>query len=384
MSRRSSSRGRKGAGSTSKAKGGGSEHRLYTYNVLCSHLAGKDHFRYCKPEFLGAEYRLGLIKEKLSAEIEVGAIIALQEIGYEWAGELHAFFAEKNYYFVNLHYGSRFNNYMGVGMAIPLSKYEIVKVDCKRVADTIWLPRAPRKHWLVAFFVGWMMFFFNLIQDLLIRYKIMKKPHDLWQHVKDRWNNLTSVKLRSRKTDETFWVSTYHMPCAFNNPDMMTVHSSLALKHLQNLAGYVEPKDGEEEIEKVPYVLLGDFNFKPNDGMYTLYTTGTLEKDHPAFPSSRVGLPAGVDFTFNPDVHPVRSAYLVANGEEPEYTNNARVREQPHFKETLDYVFISDEWNVNAVDSLDHLVSKEEQDQPFPDEVEPSDHVSIAANLSLQ
>lgn len=386
-SRRSSSRGRKDdskAKGSGASKGKGPEHRLYTYNVLCSHLAGKDHFRYCKPDFLDAKYRLELIKQKLGAEIDAGSIIALQEIGYGWAGELHAFFAEKNYYFVNLHYGSRFNDYMGVGLAIPLNSYEIVKVDCKRVGDTIWLPRAPRKHWIVAFFFGWMMLFVNLFTDLLIKYKLKKKPHDLWQHVKDRWNNLTSVKVRSRKSGETFWVSTYHMPCAFNNPDMMTVHASLALKRLQMLAGYVDPKEGEDEVEKLPYVLLGDFNWKPQDGQYTLYTTGTLDKGHHAFPSSRVGLPSGSDFSFNPDVLPVRSAYAEANGEEPEYTNNARVREQPHFKETLDYIFLSAEWGVNSVDSLDYLASKEEQDEPFPDEVEPSDHVSIAANLCLQ
>ena len=165
----------------------------------------------------------------------------------------------------------------------------------------------------------------------------------------------------------------------------MTVHASLALKRLQMLAGAgpEEPKEGEEPKEKLPYVLMGDFNFKPEDGMYTLYTTGTLETTSPAYPSSRVGIPKGVKFDFNPDVVPVRSAYVEANGEEPEYTNNARVQEMPHFMEALDYIFISDEWSVNQVESLDYLPSKEEQDEPFPNEMEPSDHVLIAAHLSL-
>ena len=50
-------------------------------------------------------------------------------------------FAEKN--FVNLHYGSRFNDYMGVGLAIPLNSYEIVKVDCKRMGTPSGCPALP-------------------------------------------------------------------------------------------------------------------------------------------------------------------------------------------------------------------------------------------------
>lgn len=382
MVRRSSSRGR---GRKSDPKSSGPKHRFTTYNILCSHLAGKNHFRYCKPEFLDADYRLDLIKQKLQGEVDKKAVIAIQEIGHEWAGALHQFFAEENYYFVCNHYGSRFNNYMGVGLAVPLEDYRIEEVDTKRIGDTLLIPWGPKKHWIVAFIMGWVMFIYGLIENQLIKYKLKQKPHDLWQHVKDRWNQLVTMKLYSRKTKETFWVSTYHMPCAFKNPDMMTVHASLALKRLQMLAGAgpEEPKEGEEPKEKLPYVLMGDFNFKPEDGMYTLYTTGTLETTSPAYPSSRVGIPKGVKFDFNPDVVPVRSAYVEANGEEPEYTNNARVHEMPHFMEALDYIFISDEWSVNQVESLDYLPSKEEQDEPFPNEVEPSDHVLIAAHLSL-
>ena len=123
-------------------------------------------------------------------------------------------------------------------------------------------------------------------------------------------------------------------------------------------------------------MLLGDFNFKPDDGMYELYMNGTLSPNHPCYPE----IPERLKWV--PDVEPVRSAYLEANGQEPEYTNNARVQEQDHFKETLDYIFLSGEWKVKSVLDL-NLPPKEEQDQPFPNEVEPSDHVLVAAALTL-
>lgn len=354
---------------------GGPQHRLVTYNVLCSHLAGPNHFRYCKPEFLDRAYRLPLILEKLEAEMKNNSIIALQEIGQEWAGDLHTFFSERGYYFVCRHYGSRFNDYMGVGLAVPTADYQIMENNNKRVADTYWMPRLPKPHWIVGMIMGFITYFTTMFFNWVLYFKLAKKPHDLWDHVGGRWNILCGVKLRHRASDETFWVTTYHMPCAFKNPDMMTVHASLALQYTQKLAGLGEQKEGQER-EVLPYVLLGDFNFKPEDGMYELYVNGTLSSSHPAFPE----IPERLKWV--PDVVPVRSAYLEANGEEPEYTNNARVQEMEPFKETLDYIFLSDEWKVGSVLDLD-LPTKEEQDHPFPDEFEPSDHVLMAANLSL-
>ena len=217
---------------------------------------------------------------------------------------------------------------MGVGVAVPTSQYEIMEMNNKRVADTLWMPRLPKPYWLVGLIMGIINYIISKIFEWMVYLKLATKPHDLWDHVAGRWNILCSVKLRHRTSDEQFWVATYHMPCAFRNPDMMLVHASLAMQHTQNLAGLGGQKEGQER-EKLPFVLLGDFNFKPDDGMYELYMNGTLSPNHPCYPE----IPERLKWV--PDVEPVRSAYLEANGQEPEYTNNARVQEQDHFKETL-------------------------------------------------
>ena len=78
----------------------------------------------------------------------------------------------------------------------------------------------------------------------------------------------------------------------------------------------------------------------------------------------------------------MRSAYFELNGEEPEFTNNAHngaMNAEP-FIGTLDYIFLSDGWNVLKVKDTP---KKDELEGVFPDAEEPSDHVVIAASLKI-
>ena len=99
----------------------------------------------------------------------------------------------------------------------------------------------------------------------------------------------------------------------------------------------------------------------------------------PEWPTPKYGM------EWNPTSKPMRSAYAVASSDgktEPDFTNYARVKEDEPFIDTLDYLFISDEWNVSKVKSLPH---RDDCGGPFPnlDHNEPSDHILIAANLEL-
>ena len=126
----------------------------------------------------------------MEAEVSKNSVIALQEVGQEWAGDLHAFFSERGYYFVCRHYGSRFNDYMGVGVAVPTSQYEIMEMNNKRVADTLWMPRLPKPYWLVGLIMGIINYIISKIFEWMVYLKLATKPHDLWDHVAGRWNIL--------------------------------------------------------------------------------------------------------------------------------------------------------------------------------------------------
>jgi 2',5'-phosphodiesterase len=56
------------------------------------------------------------------------------------------------------------------------------------------------------------------------------------------------------------------------------------------------------------------------------------------------------------------------------------VKDEPTFIDTLDYIFLSPEWAVTAVEELPHrsLVAG-----PLPNQQEPSDHLLLATTLKL-
>ena len=146
-------------------------------------------------------------------------------------------------------------------------------------------------------------------------------------------------------------------------PQVMVIHAALALQHAQRVAN------------GMPLIVAGDWNFQPDSSMYSLVTTGSIDSSDSAFPELRVG------DDWRPDVEqPMRSAYFVANGEEPEITNYAEFKKE-RFSGTLDYVFISDQFDVESTLPVPSL---EDCDGPFPSPSEPSDHVMIGAQLLLR
>lgn len=77
----------------------------------------------------------------------------------------------------------------------------------------------------------------------------------------------------------------------------------------------------------------------------------------------------------------MRSAYAIKKGSEPDFTNYAQSRGSEPFIDTLDFIFLSEQWQVSDVMELVH---RDCSGGPFPnlDKDEPSDHVMIAASLS--
>jgi len=378
--------------------------RVVSYNVLSSHLGSPSYFTACQPCHLEASNRLPKIFSKLEKELasssKTPVVFCLQEISQDWAGDFHKFFVNRGYHMVTGLYGKKFNGYMGVALAYPTNVYETVDVDICRLSDKRvegW-PRAPleedsgllqkanklRKsvsanisHYLIG------------PAKKLLRGSADKKVIDHWKMSQNRFNILLSVGLRERcdpasdsQSDEkkTFWISNYHMPCAFFAPMVMNIHSELAARHLQNLASKTtKHEDGSTEVEKQhPYILAGDFNILPESPHYRLLTEGKLDRSDVTYPSPKYGMEWDSD-----KISPFRSAYAVANdGIESDFTNYAKVKDDEPFIGTLDYIFLSPEWKVKGVKSLEHR--SKIVNPPFPNEEEPSDHYLIAADLELE
>ncbi|GMH79633.1 hypothetical protein TL16_g08208 [Triparma laevis f. inornata] len=75
-----------------------------------------------------------------------------------------------------------------------------------------------------------------------------------------------------------------------------------------------------------PFLLVGDWNFTPDSKTYEMVTTGALDKPDDTYPKRE-----GVDWEVNIG-EGVGSAYMTAFGKEPEYTNWARIKEEPEVR----------------------------------------------------
>lgn len=384
--------------------------RVVTYNVLSSSLCEPDYYVKCKPGDLDPTVRLARVKEQLSPHLEVGAVICLQEVSSEWAGDLHSHFERHGYSFVTGLYGSRFNGYMGVGLAWPTARFTSEAVDISRASDTKPWPQAPPlpppppkptnapAAALAALRAGWEA-------GKGVCFASWRKwvdgppPLDPWKEAQRRENILLSARLKCRASGALFSVSTYHMPCLFGSDSklqVMTVHAALAARHAAAFAG-----------EGVPFVLAGDWNFKPQDAPYELFRQGALPKGNRHLPAPRES------DAWAPELEGrLASAYAICNGREPEFTNKAWTRgASESFVGTLDYIFLgcggvrqqlgpappegegggatpageepgARAWRVLKVKPLKAL-SAVEGVLSYPVADEPSDHVLIWADLQL-
>ena len=340
--------------------------RVVSYNVLSSHLASPSHFTTLDPTHLEALNRLPLIFEKLEEEINDGknAIVCLQEVSHDWAGAFHTWFANRGYHFITGLYGKRFNGYMGVGVAYPTQVYETLDVDISRLSDKRiggW-PVEPEASTTTKVLSS----ISSLWKVPLQAVGLSSPPQpDHWIISENRFNILVTATLRDKTTGKAFCIGNYHMPCCFYAPMVMSIHTEMAARHVQDIAS-----------EKgLPYILAGDWNITPDSPTYKLMTAGELDEDDETYPTSKH------DMDWKCTIQPMRSAYAVANSAEPDFTNYARIGEREPFIDTLDYIFLSEEWKV---ESVKEICNRNEADGPFPNAKEPSDHILIAAELLLE
>lgn len=366
--------------------------RVATYNVLSSSLCSKEYYEYCDPKVVANKARWSLVKETVIAQASTQTIICLQEISMTWTCRLHKLFEELDYQFIPCNYGSAFNGYMGVSIAFPRSVYELIDCEIVRVSDTK-SGGFPREPWskgppsiTAALSVMW-----SAVGAYMPKLSSSKddgeRVVDQWKESERRYNRMVMVKL-SVKGEEVneegekvapkeICVGTYHMPCAFWAPKVMTIHSALAAQKMEKFS------------EDSPLVLCGDWNFKPFDPQFKMITEGDLVSTDAAHP--------GVCFEgdkWEPKMRrSMQSAYTAVNGNEPVFTNYGYTRGMPEpFIETLDYLFFSAgakqngrAYNLKCV-SVDDTPDKDAtiaEVKSYPSATQASDHVLIAAEWEL-
>ena len=224
---------------------------------------------------------------------------------------------------------------MGVALAWPQDKYDLVTIDCARLSDDV--QEAKQKWEKREEITGIRKLASNLktrlknvVSALTSSLEYERPPFDGWKEARKKHNVLVTATLQPKKGGDAFCVGTYHMPCLFGSVDkerVMVIHASLAAARVKKVA------DGKR------YVLCGDFNVKPYDACYQLLTQGSLSGE---FADRTPSKPDGdvVAGKFSSTVEPpLKSAYVLANGKEPDFTNFAYTKpmgaDMDAFVETL-------------------------------------------------
>ena len=242
-------------------------------------------------------------------------------------------------------------DYMGVGIAIPVSM-QLNSISFIRIGDYIHSIKQYRKRE-----TGFLTSGSDLPQATAS--KPVQVTSNPWEIAIDTPNTLICLQLVV--DGKSLCIGTYHMPCLYQEPDVMVIHSSIVKDLMFQLAA------GQDLI------LAGDFNLQPHDTAYQVLTEeGYIDLHYPK--------PVNFDISYQPNAKQIlKSAYRDKNGSEPAYTNFADKPRSPKFRATLDYIFFAGQLMVEKVLELpDHPMS-----ESYPDETHPSDHLMIAATFRL-
>jgi len=315
---------------------------VVTYNVLCPQLCGLKDYPECTAEALDADARQQRVWCKLESHIVKRRIVCLQELSRTWYAELLPLLLANRYMIVSAHYGFEGNDFMGVAILYPSDKYDLVEADLPRVAERAKWPPAPP----------------NAAPDTPQR--------GAMELAKSRQNVMVLLRLLCRTSNAEFVIATYHMPCMYDRPEVMQLHTAAAVTQAQDFA------DGD------PLVLAGDFNFAPDSHSYMIVTrTKCVRADE------RTTLSA------HPYLHKkhlrthgkMRSAYAAVHKAEPPFTHYSYTtwRGPNRFSGTIDYIFFSEHFSHVAVNKLPD--STAEFATPLPTVEEPSDHLELHARI---
>lgn len=310
--------------------------KIISYNILAP-LAAKYpiHMDNCPSDCIDWNYRFKLIQnEVLNLKPD---IINLQEAEVKYVfRDIKPFFEKKGFkcFFkpqkgrTNRKTNTKDNNF-GVMTIIHRSKFETLK---KGHID------------------------YHKLYKNYIDYKFYKKAYK-------RFASLVLL-LHDKQSQKNFYVINVHLESKPLYDDIKNLQSFIIMKYIEKIS-----------TNKIPIILSGDFNSKPDSSAYYGITTG---KSKNQFDMENFKYPK--PFINTPDTFttlPMKSAYKEVFGKEPLYSNYTL-----NFKSTLDYIFFNK--YINIVAALEE-VNKEYLNKysSMPNYDFPSDHFMQSAIFKI-
>jgi len=321
-------------------------YKILTYNILAPFIINK----YESKEFISWDYRWNLIKKEL--KIYNSDIICFQEIQCDiYVNDVLPFLQEKKFmsYYIprnpNMPPSQRkrypeFNNNMTEGIMIA---YNMNIFRCLHI-NSIDMISLMHQYFCKN----------NISLTKEIKHKIYQKFVAM------------SLLMEEIKTENKFILSTVH---AFHDPnydDLKNIHMYLLFNEINKFSAN----------NKLPSIICGDFNMKPNSAPYIGITTGK-SSDNYEFKLNKELKPKHPIFYLpkNFTKYKYQSGFYKIFGKEPKYTNYTN-----HFKDTLDYIFVNDK--INIIGTLEDINLDKYEKLPTPEL--PSDHIPMSVIFNLK
>ena len=207
-----------------------SVNKLFTWNVLSDRFFKTIDFYQIK-EWTGNNKRIDVLKIKLSEQMKNNKILCLQEISQNMADNLCLLFIKHNYTYFHRGY----NNQLGILLAFPKIKYDLVRVKFINIMNRKWLP-VNDEH---------------------------SKQYKSYRRCSERDDHILMVDLKCKTTKKQLCVCTVHLPCFFKQQDLMTYFAGVTINLFQKFSG------------NLPWIIAGDFNVSKGQETYDYLLTGT-------------------------------------------------------------------------------------------------------------
>ena len=286
---------------------------VITFNCLTPFSGVPSEYPDCDPIVLDRLRRKNTILSLFTNWLRTSPIIVLQEVPYNWKQDFDRYFTKRDYTFHCMNYGQKTNGILGVGIAVP-NFYAIDPTEVEFIRVADYINDIDSSD------------------DNEVDTNI--------ENAKKRANLVVRMMIRLNN-GKAFYLYNYHMPCAFKTPLVQILHID-ALKRIIT------------SFPNIPYILAGDMNILPTSKEYEFLTDTT-----------------------SPSSITLKSSYLIANKEEPEFTCFNYTTFAGEFCGCLDYIFVSDEFKVLK----SHLLLTTKTELPNADC--PSDHLPLRSVLSL-
>ena len=314
--------------------------RLTTYNVLANSMSDARFFKVSDPSVLSLAHRMPKILRELQPCFDREDIICLQEVDVTLAASgLHQAFIANGYYPLTAHYSTMpGRDYFGNIIAFPIKKYNLLTYGQCKIGDHLFIPKDYTNP---------------IAPQPFADGKPRSVTCDVYQEAAKRDTALLHATFEDKSSGKKFVVNTYHMPCAFWWPSVMTLHVEALLRKVKEFSN------------GLPYILLGDFNLLPHTPLYQFITEGTItDPEHIPSPEWKHAPVSSLA-----DLRTLSGFPFLS-------TNCARNANDSIFEGALDHVFCSPDFS-------DHAISYTAPTGEMPNETDGSDHVPVSCTLTL-